>query len=231
MVKKISKLVRTKLQRYGLLSTLHLHLLKLFQSLLGLKILRGVHVERPDKTFLECPQGYAAGFLTAGQLRRHAQNPASEISPHFLDQAVPRGDECYALCAGEELAAYGWYSFGSTPIGLRDLVLHFSADYVYMYKGFTDTRHRGKRLHAVGMTRALEHYVAAGHKGLVSYVEATNLDSLKSCARMGYEVFGSIYVLRLFGRDFALSSPGCRRFGFRLRRAATQAPSLSFGKN
>jgi hypothetical protein len=223
--------MQKKLQRYGLLGTVYLQTLKAFESLLGLKILRGVYVERPEAAFLECPPGYAGGFLTAGQLRKHAQQPITELSAGFLDRAIPRGDECYAICAGEELAAYGWYARHSTPIGVQDLVLHFSDAYVYMYKGFTDARHRGQRLHAIGMTCALERYLGAGYRGLVSYVEATNLDSLKSCARMGYEVFGSIYVLRLFGRSFAFSSPGCSRFGFRLRRGLQPAPDLTFGKS
>jgi hypothetical protein len=31
-----------------------------------------------------------------------------------------------------------------------------------MYKGFTLKRYRGQRLHAIGMTRALEHYLSRG---------------------------------------------------------------------
>jgi len=223
--------MQTRLQRYGLLNTAYLLVLGALESLLGLKILRGVYVERPEAAFLQSPPGYTPGFLTAGQLRKHARQPATKISSGFLDRAIPRGDECYAICAGEELAAYGWYARGSTPISVQDLELHFSEAYIYMYKGFTDTRHRGRRLHAVGMTLALEHYLAEGYRGLVSYVEATNFDSLKSCARMGYEVFGSIYLLRVFGRYFAFSSPGCSRFGFRLRRAPQPAQDLTFGKS
>src|SRR5437667_315175 len=82
-------------------------------------------------------------------------------------------------------AAYGWYASAATPVA-PGLVLHFAPGYVYMYKGFTHDLHRGKRLHAIGMTRALQHYRSSGFKGVVSYVESSNFDSLKSCARMGY---------------------------------------------
>jgi hypothetical protein len=40
-----------------------------------------------------------------------------------------------------------------------------------------------------------------------------------------------IYVVRIFGRYHAFSSPGCSRFGFRLDHAAAGAPVLTFGKN
>ena len=99
-----------------------------------------------------------------------------------------------------------------------------------MYKGFTDPRYRGQRLHAIGMTRAMRHYKNNGCKGLVSYVEARNFDSLKSCLRMGYRVFGSVYVTRIFGRYVALSSPGCRRFDFRLRSAQVHPAYRTFAK-
>jgi hypothetical protein len=36
-----------------------------------------------------------------------------------------------------------------------------------MYNGFTHVKHRGKRLHAVGMTRALESYLVRGNKGIL----------------------------------------------------------------
>jgi hypothetical protein len=66
---------------------------------------------------------------------------------------------------------------------------------------------------------------------MVSYVESTNFDSLKSCFRMGYRVFGSIYVIRLLGRSFAFSSPGCTPFGFRLEIARERAAGAVIGKS
>jgi hypothetical protein len=76
--------------------------------------------------------------------------------------------------------------------------------------------HRGKRLFPFGVTRALRHYRSVGYKGMLLYAEATNLDSLKSCARMGFRVFGVIYIANVLGRHFVYSTPGCSRFGFRI---------------
>jgi hypothetical protein len=59
---------------------------------------------------------------------------------------------------------------------------------------------------------------------MLLYVDATNLDSLKSCARMGWRVFGTAYVVKLFGRSFVCCSPGCARYGFRLEDASEPAP-------
>ena len=217
--------------RHGLARALYALGLKWINSAFVLRILRGVYVVAPDASFIEHPDAYEAEFLSTQKLREYAQQPNTQISDAFLDKALARGDQCYAIRDGETLAAYGWYSSGRTPVGIGDLVLTFDPRYVYMYKGFTDTRYRGQRLHAIGMTRALRHYRNSGYRGIVSYVEAQNFDSLKSCFRMGYSVFGSIYVIRVFGKYFAFSSAGCWRFEFRLRHAEPDPAALRFGKN
>jgi hypothetical protein len=48
------------------------------------------------------------------------------------------------------------------------------AERAFLGKGFTLPRYRGQRLHAIGMTRALCHYLAKGRRGIVCYVESTN---------------------------------------------------------
>ncbi len=219
-----------KLRRHGVSNTVHALALQALNVMVPFKILRGVYVDHVDPAYLACQESYRPGFLPAKALQDYANDPATELSPRFVADACGGGDQCYAICDGEKLAAYGWYSTRPTSIGLPGLVLHFAPGYVYMYKGFTDSRYRGQRLHATGMTRALEHYLARGFRGIVSYVESSNFDSLKSCYRMGYRVFGSIVLVRLFGRYFAFSTPGCKAFGFRVRRAVpSPAPGVAAG--
>jgi len=213
-----------KLERYGAGALIHLLCMRLVNGMVPFKILRGVHVAKPDPAFLATPTRYMPSFLARHELNHFADDAATEMSRPFVDEALRNGGECYAICDGQTLAAYGWYSTRPTPIHPPELVLHFDDSRVYMYKGFTDKRYRGQRLHAIGMTRALQHYLDAGYRGIVSYVESTNFDSLKSCLRMGYEVFGSVYVVRVFGRYFAWASPGCDAFGFRVTSKEPRAP-------
>ncbi len=195
------------------------------------RVLRGVFVADPDPAFLSCPQGYAAGLLTEAELRQFARDPRNELSDAFLDEALSRGDECYAIRDRGRLAAYGWYAFGPTPIGLPGVLLHYRPDCVYMYKGFTHDDYRGQRLHGIGMTGALQHYRSKGRAGLVSYVDSTNFDSLKSCFRMGYRAFGTIYIARAFGHYWCGASPGCAEFDFCVERdSASLGEGLIFGK-
>jgi hypothetical protein len=209
--------IRLELQRHGLRRTLYKIGFKAATTLLNFKILRGIIIERCDPTYLECPEGYNVRLLSKVELENYSSNPEIRLPRAFLEAALEKGDECLGICHGNELVSYGWYAFGPTPIDPPDLVLQFSHKYAYMYHCFTSVPHRGKRLFAVAIARALQLQLAKGCKGLVSYIEANNFDSLKSSFRIGYRQFGSIYVVRLFGRYFIHSSRGCRKYDFALR--------------
>ncbi len=83
-----------------------------------------------------------------------------------------------------------------------------------MYKGYTVPAYRGKRLHGIGMARALEAISKEGNAGLISYVRSNNFASLKSCYRMGYRDFGNLFVAKLNGQYVTYTSKGCKAFGF-----------------
>jgi hypothetical protein len=178
-------------------------------------VLKAMHVSVVDPQFADCPPGLKGEFLSPDTLRRAGRDQHYDLPSGFLDEALAKGDECYGILDGDRLAAYGWYAHTPTKIsnGLR---LHFSDVYVYMYKGLTLDAYRGRRLHAVGMARALAAYRGRGYKGLVSYVEADNLSSLSSVYRMGYQDFGRVFIARVFARYRMFHAGSCEAFGFRV---------------
>ena len=208
--------VRRKLRRHGLPATLHACAMRAANSVVFFKILRALYLTQPKPAFLQCPPGYSAGFASREALYGFVNEPGSELTLQFVERALAQGHQCFAICEGHSLAAYGWYSFRPTPMDLPRTLLHFDPNWVYRYKDYTLPRYRGQRLHAIGTTLALRHYLARGFHGSIAYVESTNFDSLKSCFRAGYRSFGSIGVLQLFDRTLTLSTPGCARLGFRL---------------
>ena len=215
LVQKALRRVRS----HGAAAALHFAGLKLINLIVPFKILRGMYMGTPRQAFLSCPPPYEPGLLSAQTLTRLSHDPATELTPHFVRDALAAGDQCYGMRHGERLIAYGWYSTRPTPTVSPELLLHFGPEYVYMYKGFTADRYRGRRLHAIAKTYALRHFVNRGYHGVVSYIESTNFRSLRSNARMGGENFGSIYLVRLFGRWFTFPTPGCKRFGFHIEVA------------
>lgn len=226
VTRKIEKTLAT-LRRHGPGRAAHEAASRAINTLVTFKILRGVVVRRPDPKYLDCPARYTAGFLSDDEVRAYGRDPANEMDEAFLREALAKGDACFAIREGGTLASYGWYSSRPTRIDPPDLFLRFSPEYVYMYKGFTPAAYRGQRLHAIGMTMALRHYLDQGCRGLVSYVESTNFDSLKSVFRMGYEAFGSVYVLKAFGRTYRRSGRGCAAFGFGVDTAPDAGPTAT----
>ncbi len=211
----VQREIRT-LRRHGLTATLLEAALRPLNAVLGFQILRGFFLGEPDRAFVDSPTGYTPFFLTHALLRDFVSDPANQMSPAFLDHALGKGDECFALLHGGELAAYAWFTVTPTPIDHAGLSMAFAPGYVYMYKAFTHPPHRGKRLYAVVKTMALAHYLAQGHKGIVCYVSATNFASLKSHFRMGCRQFGSLYIVELPSHTYTFATSGCRPYAFRL---------------
>lgn len=177
--------------------------------------LKCVTIDTVDRRFLQGVDGYIFEFLDTERLLTLSENREYQMERDFLDEAIGKGDECFAIFDGHRLASYGWYSTKPTKVN-KDLELHFDERYVYMYKGFTHSNYRGQRLHAIGMTMALDHYLNQGYRGIVSWVEANNFRSLRSCYRMGYRDFGEIYIVKLFRKYHILCSEGCQDYGFKV---------------
>jgi hypothetical protein len=207
---------RTKLHHHGLPKLVYVGLLKAVSP--WVMVLRGHYVEEVDPAFLRLPRNYSGSFLTPDALAQFTRDAEAGLPAEFVEYALRKGDKCYGFTQNGALRSYGWYANNPTRVS-RDLKLHFGRQYMYMYKGFTHELHRGKRLFPLGMTQALKLYRAAGYKGMLLYVDAFNLDSLKSCARMGFHRFGSIYIARILDRYFVFETPGCARFGFRVELA------------
>jgi hypothetical protein len=165
------------------------------------------------------------GFVERDELVRCFSSARKDLDTAFLSQALDKGDRCFGAFEGDTLVSYGWYSTQPTAVDDR-LELSFDSAYAYMYKGFTVPSHRGQRLHGIGMAKALEAYAREGKKGLVSYVEATNFASLKSCERLGYREFGKVACMRVGGRTVIRATRGCAAYRFELLERAAALPVI-----
>jgi hypothetical protein len=191
---------------------------RIVNRLVPFQVLKGMTatVDEIDKTLLDAGS-LQTRFASRDELLAATSNPelAEEMSVGFIDQALRRGDECYGIFDGSQLVSVGWYS--NQPTQLSDnLTLCFDRAWMYMYKGYTLKSHRGKRLHGVGMSKAAYAYTKRGARGLISYVRSTNFQSLRSTERMGYRIFGEIYIAEAIGRPLIWATPGCAAYDFRV---------------
>ncbi|HEY2383160.1 MAG TPA: GNAT family acetyltransferase [Terriglobia bacterium] len=180
------------------------------------KNLQCLIVESINTRSFDLPPGFRFLRLEEQALLDFSKDPANELRPDFVRYALAKGDECYGIFEGDQLANYGWYSRKPTLMDNEELFLHFDPQIVYMYKGFTLDRYRGLRLHAISKTRALAEFLSRGSRGMVFYIESNNFNSIKSAYRMGARDCGRIRVVRLMGRYIVRVQSGCRQYGLTL---------------
>ena len=210
-------LIQSHLKNYGFWATVYDIGYRGVNRLLLYHTFRGIWISFPNlnKKYLEAPPQFQARFLSQEEIASLVSDPEGHVSEQFAEIALAKGDMCYGIFDGQHLASFGWYSQKPTLLQPR-LTLHFDPSYVYMYNGYTFPEYRGQRLHAVGMSRALKAFSDRGCKGLVSVVESNNLESLRSCYRMGYKDFGILRAVGLFDKLWTFHSRGCEAFSFRL---------------
>jgi len=183
---------------------------RMFNKLTYFKALRCI-VIMPDEVnpkYLVAEDGYQFGFADKATL---LENTGEELSlgAEFIEAACDRGDRCFVVTHEGQIVSYGWYSSKPTEIE-NGLFFEFSPQDMYMYKGFTSREHRGKRLHAVGLCKAIKELAKERPFRLVSYVESNNYRSLRSCARMGFRPVGLIYIIKAFGKYRIRTQAACR---------------------
>jgi hypothetical protein len=201
--------------------------LMILNKIFYIRILKCIVISKVNEKFLILDSRFSHGFLEKTQLLNYVESAENQLTEGYLRAAFAQGDECYGITENGELASYGWYSSNPTLTDVQNMKFHFDPGYVYMYKGLTKSKYRGQRLHAIGMTWALKKYLERGCRGMVSYVDSTNFDSLKSCWRMGYEPVGSVLVIKLFGKCFSFSSPSCAKYKIRLTQDVSSLPAGS----
>jgi hypothetical protein len=214
--RQVVRQLRETISRYGAGAALYDLQCRIINRVARFDVLKAMSVSVPDVPSAEMfdAPGFDARFVSPPELEAAARAGTHDLTPEFLDRAIRRGDRCYGIFEGGTLASYGWYAQQPTQID-KHYLLHFDPDYTYMFKGYTLGAYRGKRLHAIGMCRALRAFTEEGKKGLVSYVASNNFASLRSVARMGYQIFGHLYLARAGEHAIAFASGGCLPYGVR----------------
>jgi hypothetical protein len=206
------KKLRDISKRYGCDATARFAIIRALNKLVHFECLEilTIDVDDAERSFPGSGVGLSCRWVDLEQLRTLAAADASlQITEEFLDDALRKKDRCYGVFFENNLVNYGWFS--SRPTAIRDqLMFCFDPAYIYRYKGFTRPEFRGKRLNAIGMSRALSSIAESGTRRIVAYVNSTNFASLRSCYRMGYERRGRVLITRAFGRYRTWASPGCK---------------------
>ena len=156
------------------------------------------------------------------ELARLSAAGFSGISQKFLRGIEGAPDVCFGAFAGEALVCYVFFAPAS-PIAIdARLQFAFPADWIYVYKAFTQPAWRGKRL----LHQVLKHAMARlGPHRFVTLVIAGNQASRKAFERCGFRPVQRFPVWRVLSRPVHVAIP--RHAGFCINaRGSPLAPQV-----
>jgi hypothetical protein len=217
-------------KRYGLQPTLQAWTLRALKRSTGITFMEGIRLRQlpgepslPDEPSGDGAKGddssYRLGFLSRFELEQYAASNSHQLDSEFVRRSLARGDDCFGVFHGYDLAAYSWYSTQVTAAE-DGFAVSCSKKYVYMYKAYTHPQYRGRRLYALGVTHAVREYLHLGFQGMICYVQPQNLASLKALQRAGCDTFGFAAYVR--GTRWVHHSAGCSRVGFHVQKPDTR---------
>ncbi|MEM6603443.1 MAG: hypothetical protein AAF621_05270 [Pseudomonadota bacterium] len=186
-----------------------------FRRICGLSVMRICTLEHFNAQIEDLDTDLKLSFLKADQLQ-HKHYNKDIITEQDMNTALEHQDMICAISNREDhIISIGWYSSHPTSVGSEEQALKivFPNSYAYMYKGYTEYEYRGRKLHAIGMKSSLLYFQEKGKTGLISYVDAENYRSMRSCRRLGYDFIGYIFIFTLFGKRYILSTPYLNKLG------------------
>lgn len=176
-------------------------------------------------------QGAAASVPTPGvqiraversELARLGAAGCSGISQTFLRGIERTPDACFGAFAGEALVSYVFFAPASPiPIDAR-LQFAFPADWIYVYKAFTEPAWRGKRLLHQVLTHAM---TRMGPHRFVTLVVAGNQASRKAFERCGFRPTQRFPVWRLLSRPWPMTPPDALGFSVMIQGDHAAGPA------
>ena len=176
---------------------------------------------------LSFPRALRFGILTPAEIRHHVNSPRLDFRESFVNAALARGDVTIGAFKDDQLVGYSWRALrGPVPHSAGWEVI-WNPGLVYRYKAFTLQEYRGLHINEALDKLVDRHLGEHGHPMGLSFVDITNLPSLRSLARKGRQRIGYAGHFEWRTQRFAFRTPGCRAVGFEFRDAKSVSVHLS----
>lgn len=115
---------------------------------------------------------------------------------------------CFAACAGEDIAAYGWVSQSDEWIGEQERCIRISSEEAYIWDCVTLPDYRRQRLYSALLSHMLSVLKREGTQRVWIGTALKNRPSIKGFANAGFRPVLDLLFLRLFSlRLWWLKSP------------------------
>jgi hypothetical protein len=166
-------------------------------------------------------------FLSPSDVETFADDPANELTSEFTCRLASGRDRCYAALLRGRLAAYIWLATGSIEAehnrgrtAASGVPISFPANSVFVYKAYTRSEYRGRRLYAALLAGAMRELTSEGVTRLITTADWTNDAAVAACRRLGFRELGKIGRYACGGCSMTSRPPEARELGIRIGRQA-----------
>jgi len=162
--------------------------------------------------------GLESRLLTCDEVLQYFnQTEGYSYSRAFASEALSRGDRCFGIFEDGRLLWYCWYAREAAPV-FDDVDVVADFPYLSAYNAHTDSAHRGRGLHRIGIELSARFFASEGYRGFTAYMEAHNLAPQIAAHRMGERIVGYVALFRAGDRVWWLATRECRNGAFRLQQ-------------
>ena len=164
------------------------------------------------------PANVTVERLSTAACHQAARNPALDLPPEFVTDALARGDMCHAARVDGKVVSYAWRSCSTAPAdpGIEVCV---PSGYSYGYKAFTLPDHRGQGIYPAIASAEISSCQTAGLTHGVSFTEVYDYSFLNAEQKFGNTRVGLAGYVRIGRKIVTFSCPAVKTLGLRFEAA------------
>lgn len=125
------------------------------------------------------------------------------VSRELFEHRLHRGDNCVIVLNEGKVVTWSWAATGRLFLKLSGVTIDLPNDSLFLYDVFTIPEERLKGFITSCFKLQLEHFHKQNRQVIYGVIAASNTGSLKTHYRMGFELAGETFYLKLCGIKFA----------------------------
>ena len=161
--------------------------------------------------------------VNADELLEAARDPALDLEPLFVREALARGDLAWGAFEHGKLVCYTWRAFSKAPF-TDGFWVRVPAPFQYGYKSFTLPSHRGRGLYPAVGRIADQRSGELGCPAMLHLVNVANMASLRAAHQLGSRKAGYAGYFKFFARRLAFRTAAARAIGVELYLPRSGSP-------
>lgn len=170
----------------------------LYKILNKITYFKFIYFFKIDNKQLSCSTDYKddVEVFSEEDLLNFADMCECDLNKKFVINAIKKGDVCFGIKKGKFLISYAWIANSPTVLFDKCVIYFNRSKYVYLYKTFTIPEFRGMLFNSKVISFSKK---ICQHKDIILFVDARNINSIRSVKKIGANLICCVIILKIFG--------------------------------